>query len=94
MCNNQENKEMITSVFKIVRKRIETLFAQFSEQFMLIGNYAKYVAGLSIRILNKIFVVTSLQFINKQNNKLINHLNILWLFNRTTREVNKFHFPG
>lgn len=72
--SNQENKKVIAPVFRKVRKRIETLFAQLCGQFMLKRNYAKSVAGLSVRIVNKIAAVTSLQFLNKQNNKPLNHL--------------------
>lgn len=71
---NQQNQEQISPVFMKARKRIETLFAQLCNQFMLKRNYAKSVAGLTLRILNKIAAVTCLQFINKQNNKPLNHL--------------------
>ncbi|TZF80651.1 IS982 family transposase [Pedobacter sp. BS3] len=74
MRSNQNNKEPVEPVFKRVRKRIETLFAQLCDQFMLKRNYAKSVAGLSVRILNKITAITCLQFINKQNNRPLNHL--------------------
>jgi len=56
------------------RKRIETLFAQLCDQFMLKRNYAKSTLGLSVRILTKITAVTLLQFINSKNDKPINHL--------------------
>lgn len=74
MRSNQNDRESSGPVFKRVRKRIETLFAQLCDQFMLKRNYAKSVAGLSVRILNKITAITCLQFINKQNNKPLNHL--------------------
>lgn len=74
MRNNQNNKENFEPVFEKVRKRIETLFAQLCDQFMLKRNYAKSLAGLTIRILNKVAAITCLQFINKQNNKPLNHL--------------------
>lgn len=73
MRSNQENKKAMAPAFRKVRKRIETLFAQLCDQFMLKRNYAKSVAGLSVRIVNKI-AATSLQFLNKQNNKPLNHL--------------------
>lgn len=74
MRNNQKDKQPSPPVFRRVRKRIETLFAQLCDQFMLKRNYAKSVAGLSVRILNKLTAVTCLQFINKQNNRPLNHL--------------------
>src|SRR5690606_10152068 len=72
--SNQHDKKAAAPIFTRVRKRIETLFSQLCDQFMLKRNYAKSAAGLSIRVLNKITAVTCLQFINKQNNKPLNHL--------------------
>jgi len=62
------------AIFKRMRKRIETLFAQLCDQFMLKRNYAKTILGLSVRILSKITAVTLLQYINSKNDKPINHL--------------------
>jgi Transposase DDE domain len=70
---NQE-REPYPAIFKRMRKRIETLFAQLCDQFMLRRNYAKTILGLSIRILSKITAVTLLQFINSKNNRPLNHL--------------------
>lgn len=61
-------------IFKRVRKRIETLFSQLCDQFMLKRNYAKTTLGLSVRILSKITAVTLLQYINSKNDKPLNHL--------------------
>ena len=61
-------------IFRRVRKRIETLFAQLCDQFMLRRNYAKTILGLSVRILSKITAVTLLQYINSKNDKPLNHL--------------------
>jgi hypothetical protein len=70
---NQE-KEPFPAIFKRMRKRIETLFAQLCDQFMLRRNYAKTLLGLSVRVLSKITAVTLLQFINSKNNRPLNHL--------------------
>ena len=70
---NQE-RDPFPSIFKKMRKRIETLFAQLCDQFMLRRNYAKTILGLSVRILSKITAVTLLQYINSKNNRPINHL--------------------
>jgi len=67
-------REPYPAIFKRMRKRIETLFAQLCDQFMLKRNYAKTVLGLSVSILSKITAVTLLQYINSKNNKPINHL--------------------
>jgi len=72
--NNQHVKELYPFIFKKFRKRIETIFSQLCDQFMLKRNYAKSFAGLAIRILSKVASVTMLQYINNQNNKPINHL--------------------
>lgn len=74
MRNNQHNKERFEPVFRRFRKRIETLFAQLCDQFMLKRNYAKTIAGLAVRILTKFTAITCLQFININNNKPLNHL--------------------
>jgi hypothetical protein len=70
---NQE-RNPFPFIFKRVRKRIETLFSQLCDQFMLKRNYAKTNLGLSVRILSKITAVTLLQYINSKNNKPLNHL--------------------
>lgn len=57
---NQRNYKSYPKIFKRVRKRIETLFAQLCDQFMLKRNYAKTLVGLSVRILSKITAVTLL----------------------------------
>jgi len=71
---NQHEKERFPAIFKKSRKRIETLFSQLCDQFMLKRNYAKTELGLSIRVLSKITAVSMLQLINYQNNKPLNHL--------------------
>ena len=57
--------------FATARKRIETVFSQLSDQFMLIRNYAKETNGLFVRIIGKISAFTILQYINKINNNPI-----------------------
>lgn len=53
------------------RKRIETVFSQLCDQFMIIRNYAKNTDGLFARIIGKISALTILQHINYKNNKPI-----------------------
>lgn len=69
-----QQRETYPVVFIKLRKRIETLFAQLCDQFMLKRNYAKTVLGVSIRIHSKITAVTLLQYINSMNDKPLNHL--------------------
>ena len=74
MRNNQHRKEQFEPIFRRFRKRIETLFAQLCDQFMLKRNYAKTVVGLSVRLLTKFTAITCLQYLNSRNNKPLNHL--------------------
>jgi len=55
------------------RKRIETLFSQLCDQFMIRRNYAKSFDGYKTRILSKITSVTVIQMINKLLNRNINN---------------------
>ena len=72
--NNQKDKEPFAYVFKKSRKRIEPLFSQLCDQFMLKRNYAKTNLGISVRLLAKISAVTVLQYMNYLNNKPLNRL--------------------
>ena len=74
MRSNQNDYTLYPPVYKKVRKRIETLFSQLCDQFMLKRNYAKTCIGLSVRILTKVTSVTLLQYINLKNGKPINNL--------------------
>ena len=72
--SNQKNREPFNYIFKRSRKRIETLFSQLCDQFMLKRNYAKTNIGVSVRILSKITAVTTLQYLNHTSHKPINKL--------------------
>ena len=52
-------------ILRKVRKRIETVFSQLCDQFMIQRNYAKSFTGFKSRILLKITGLTVLQFLNK-----------------------------
>lgn len=60
--------------FAYYRKRIETLFSQLCDQFMLKRNYAKTTDGLFTRILTKITAATCMQLLNYQQDKPLNKL--------------------
>jgi len=64
-------------LFRKTRKRIETLFSQLCDQFMIRRNYAKSFDGYKTRILSKITAVTVIQMINKLLNRNINSLKSL-----------------
>jgi hypothetical protein len=51
-------------VFRKSRKRIETLFSQLCDQFLIRRNYAKTFEGFKTRILAKITALTLIQYIN------------------------------
>lgn len=77
MRNNQKNYKKQAYVFRKKRKRIETLFSQLSDQFMIKRNYAKSFEGFKTRILSKITALTVIQFINKVIfNRNINNIKI------------------
>ena len=63
--NNQKEQKPIIRILKKVRKRIETLFSQLCDQFMIQRNYAKFFTGFKSRILAKVTGFTILQFLNK-----------------------------
>lgn len=76
MRKNQYGYKPQAYIFRKSRKRIETLFSQLSDQFMIRRNYAKSFDGFKNRILSKIMAMTVIQFINKLNNRNINNLKI------------------
>lgn len=74
MRRNQKNYKAQAYIFRKSRKRIETLFSQLCDQFMIRRNYAKSFDGFKNRILSKIMALTVIQLINKLNNRNINNL--------------------
>ena len=71
---NQKNWKPQTWVYKKFRKRIETLFSQLNDQFMMIRNYAKQPEGLFTRTAAKIAALTVLQYVNYVNHREIGHV--------------------
>jgi len=65
MRSNQKQFRKQPAIFRKVRKRIETIFSQLCDQFMIRRNYAKTFIGFATRILSKITAFTLLQYINK-----------------------------
>lgn len=61
---NQKDYKPQPYICRKSRKRIETLFSQLWDQFMIIRNYAKSFQGFKTRILVKITALTLIQFIN------------------------------
>ncbi|RED50106.1 IS982 family transposase [Seonamhaeicola aphaedonensis] len=65
MRTNQYDHKRQPFVFRKSRKRIETLFSQLCDQFMIRRNYAKSFEGFKTRILSKITALTVVQYINR-----------------------------
>ena len=65
MRTNQLDHKKQPYIFRKSRKRIETLFSQLCDQFMIRRNYAKSFEGFKTRILSKITALTTIQYINK-----------------------------
>jgi len=76
MRKNQKNYQDQPYIIKKSRKRIETLFSQLCDQFMIRRNYAKSFLGFKTRILSKITTLTIIQTINKSAKRNINNLKI------------------
>lgn len=76
MRKNQLNYKKLPWVYSKARKRIETLFSQLCDQFMIRRNYAKTFQGFATRIMAKITALTIIQWINHLENRNINNLKI------------------
>ena len=77
MRSNQKGYKKQPYIFRKSRKRIETLFSQLCDQFMIRRNYAKSFDGFRTRILAKITSLTTIQYINKfVLNRNINNVKI------------------
>ena len=60
MRNNQNNYKKQPYIFRKKRKRIETLFSQLCDQFMIRRNYANSFDGFKTRIVSKITSLTTI----------------------------------
>lgn len=72
--SNQTDWKPTFPPFAKARKRVETLFSQMVDQFMLCRNYAKQQVGLLARVISKVSALTILQYINLSNNKPIERI--------------------
>lgn len=74
---NQIEYQKQPYIFRKSRKRIETLYSQLCDQFMIRRNYAKTFDGFKTRILSKIASLTMIQYLNKMVfNRPINNLKV------------------
>ena len=74
---NQLNAEGLSTYYRKTRKRIETLFSQLCDQFMIRRNYAKSFAGIARRIITKVTALTFIQWVNQRNGNKLNNLKIV-----------------
>ena len=75
MRKNQHGYKKQPFLLRKTRKRIETLFSQLCDQFMIRRNYAKSFDGFRTRILAKLTALTILQYLNIFfNHKPVNHI--------------------
>jgi hypothetical protein len=77
MRRNQVDFVPFNPVLRKARKRIETLFSQLCDQFMIRRNYAKSFQCLSTRILSKLTALTLIQWLNLRNGNQLNNIKIV-----------------
>ncbi|MFV0522111.1 MAG: transposase, partial [Mangrovibacterium sp.] len=68
---NQKDYNPVLETFARDRKRIETIFSQLCDLFMITINYYKKTDGLFTIIVSKISAFTCFQFLNYENKKPI-----------------------
>ena len=75
MRRNQKDYRKQPAVFRRLRRRIETVFSQFCDQFNIQKNYAKSFPGLGTRIIAKVAAFTLLQYLNQfELGRELNHV--------------------
>lgn len=60
------------------RKRVETLFSQLNDRFMIIRNHTTNMTGLFARIIGIIRVLTFLQYVDYINGETIDRVKIYY----------------
>lgn len=74
MRRNQIDFVPFHPLLRKTRKRIETLFSQLCDQFMIRRNYAKSFQGLATRVMSKLTALTLIQWLNQRNGNNLNNL--------------------
>ncbi len=74
---NQKDYKKLPRYYSKSRKRIETLFSQLCDQFMIRRNYAKSFAGIARRVVTKITSLTLIQWVNQREGNKLNNLKIV-----------------
>ncbi|MBR1804417.1 MAG: IS982 family transposase, partial [Muribaculaceae bacterium] len=71
---NQKDWKPFYKFFCKARKRVETDFSQFTDQFNIMRNYAKQHVGFFTRSISKASAFTGSQYLNKINNRPIGRI--------------------
>ena len=74
---NQLNFKDFPWHYRKARKRIETLFSQLCDQFMIRRNYAKSFAGIAKRVVTEIASLTLIQWVNQREGNKLNNLKMV-----------------
>lgn len=77
MRRNQKDFKVFPRAFSRARKRIETLFSQLCDQFMVRRNYAKSFAGFARRLTTKIAALTFIQWDNVRSGNKMNNIKVV-----------------
>lgn len=72
--SNQKDWKPVFAPFAKARKRIETVFSQLDDQFMMKRNYAKKTQVLFARVIGKVGAFTVLQYINSVNGRPVSRV--------------------
>lgn len=75
---NQTPMKEFPKYYRKARKRIETVFSQLCDQFMIRRNYAKSFTGITRRVITKITAFTLIQWFNTQEGRKLNNLKLLF----------------
>jgi len=77
MRTNQKDFKVFPQAFSRARKRIETLFSQLCDQFMIRRNYAKTFTGFARRLTTKIAALTFIQWDNVRSGNKMNNVKVV-----------------
>lgn len=77
MRKNQKDFKVFPQAFSRARKRIETLFSQLCDQFMVRRNYAKSFGGFARRLTTKIAALTFIQWDNMRSGNKMNNIKVV-----------------
>ena len=74
---NQMNYKKLSRYYRRSRKRIETLFSQLCDQFMIRRNYVKSLSGIARKVVTKITSLTLIQWVNQRAGNKLNNIKVV-----------------